>query len=378
MHMDKQRSAYVGNLMEWLKQHRGVFLVVWVPTLVTAIYYLFIAADLYQSEAKFVLRSPNRMQVTSLTNILQTTGLANSHDDLFSVHDFIVSRDAIAALSQNLNLRDVFNRPEADFWASYPNPLQGNSEEDFYHYYTTRVTVIYDSTTGISTLRVKAFRPDDAQQLTTLLLKESEALVNRLNERARDNAVSDAERDVDLAENRVAEAQANLLEYRNRESMLDPKKASSAIADSASKMRAELIMTRARLSELQQTSPSSPLISGLKTRIGAIEGQLRNESARLTGSGASMAPKIGEYEQLILRQEFAGKALASAMASLETARAEARRQQIYLDHVVEPSKPDEAEYPRRFFSILVVFVSCFLAYSIARLLLAGIREHSQV
>ena len=57
--------------------------------------------------------------------------------------------------------------------------------------------------------------------------------------------------------------------------------------------------------------------------------------------------------------------------------AEARRQQTYLERVVDVSLPDRALYPKRLRAVLIVFVSCFLFYSIARLLIAGVREHAQ-
>jgi capsular polysaccharide transport system permease protein len=45
--------------------------------------------------------------------------------------------------------------------------------------------------------------------------------------------------------------------------------------------------------------------------------------------------------------------------------------------VVEPNLPDYALYPRRVRAVLIVLVTCFMAYSIAALLLAGVREHGQ-
>jgi capsular polysaccharide transport system permease protein len=80
---------------------------------------------------------------------------------------------------------------------------------------------------------------------------------------------------------------------------------------------------------------------------------------------------------LTLRQEFASKELTSALGALESARAEARRQQIYIEPVVSANLPDKALYPKRLTSILIIFVSCFLIYSIALLLLAGVNEHAQ-
>jgi capsular polysaccharide transport system permease protein len=365
------------RLMEWARKYRDVLIFVILPALVAAIYYFLIAADLYASEASFVVRSPSTMQTNGLTSLLQGTGISRAQDDVYSVNDFVVSRDAIAALDKQINLREIFNRPEADFVARYPNLIEGDKTEDFFRYYQRRIAIIYDSTTGISTLVVKAFRPEDAQLVANLLLKESEALVNRMNERSHRNSVHEAEGEVELAEGQVVEAQQNLLAYRNRETLLDPNKSSGAIFEQLAKMQAELTTTKTRLAELDSNSPGSPLRSDLEAHETALGNQIENQRARLAGSGGSMAPKISEYEQLILKQEFAAKELASTMASLESARAEARRQNIYLDRVVEPNLPDKALFPKRIKSFLIVFISCFMTYSIGKLLVAGVREHTQ-
>lgn len=364
-------------ILERAHKYRGSLIFIALPTLITAIYFFLIAADLYASEASFVVRSPSRTQTTGLSSLLQSTGISRAQDDVYSVNDFIVSRDAITALDKQVNLREIYNRPEADFLARYPNFIDWGSAEDFFRYYQRRVEVVYDTTTGISTVTVKAFRADDAQLITNLLLKESEALVNRMNERSHQNSVREAETDVKLAEDRVVEAQQNILAYRNRETMLDPNKSSAAIFEMLAKMQAELATTKTRVAELDRNSPGSPLRSDLLEHMTALENQIETQRARLAGSSGSMAPKISEYEQLLLKQEFSAKELASSMASLESARAEARRQNIYLDRVVEPNLPDKALFPKRIKSILIVLITCFMGYFIGKLLIAGVREHAQ-
>ena len=361
----------------WAKRHRGSLLFVALPTLLTALYYFLMAADLYASETRFIVRSPSKLQIGGLAGLLQPAAGGGGLEDVYSVQTFATSRDALAALSGQIDLRAIFRRPEADLLAAYPNPVDWDNAEDFYRYYQRRVSVIYDTTTGISTLQVQAFRAEDAQQIASLLLTQSEALINRLNERARVNAVRDAEADVARAQQQVAAAQQGLLAYRNRESLLDPAKTSGAIFEGQAKIEAELTASRTRLAELQRSSPQSPLRADLESRIAALEQQLSRQTARLTGGEGAMAPKLSAYEQLSLEKDFAAKALASALASLESARAEARRQQTYLERVVDVSLPDRALYPKRLRAVLIVFVSCFLFYSIARLLIAGVREHAQ-
>jgi capsular polysaccharide transport system permease protein len=365
------------RLWQWARLRRWPLLFVALPTLLATLYYGLIAADLYASEARFVVRSPSHVQISALAGLLQNTGDGTSQSDVYSVHDFILSRDALAALQKHLDLRAIFNRPEADFLARFPNPLAWDNAEDFYRYYQSRVDIVYDTTTGLCTLTVKAFRPDDAQALAHHVLQEAEALINRLNDRARINGVRDADAEVKLSEDNVAQAQQNMLAFRKRETLIDPGKTSGAMFETLTKMQGELSTARTRLAELDRNSPGSPMRADLAGHIRALEQQSQEQRRRLAGGDSSMAPKISEYDQLLLRQEFAAKELTSAMASLEASRAEARRQQVYLDRVVDAGLSDRAQYPKRFVSVLTVFISCFLVYSIAGLLLAGVREHAQ-
>jgi capsular polysaccharide transport system permease protein len=366
------------RLKDWAYKYRGSLIFIALPSLITAIYFFLIASDLYASEASFVVRSPSHMQsMGGLSSLLQGAGISRAQDDDYAVNDFVVSRDAIDALDKQVNLREIFNRPGADFLARYPNIIFHDNAEDFFRYYQYRVDVVLDSMTGITTLTVEAFRPEDAQLIANLLLKESEALVNRMNERAHQNSVREAEAEVKVAEDGVIEAEQNLLAYRTRETMLDPNKSSGAILEMMAKMQAELAMTKTRLAELDSNSPGSPLHSDLEAHVTALQSQIESQRSHLAGGSESMAPKISEYQQLILKQEFAAKELASSMASLESARAEARRQSIYLDRVVEPNLSDKALFPKRIKSFLIVLISCFMAYSSGRLLIAGVREHAQ-
>ena len=361
----------------WLRRHRGWLIFVALPTLLAIVYYGLLASNLYASEARYLVRSPSRSQVGGIGSLLQGGGLTPARDDVYTVHDYLLSRDALQALGELEDLRTIFARPGADFVARYPNPIDSSDFESFYRYYDRRVSVTIDSTTGITTLMVKAFRPEDAQRLANQLLLLGERLVNKLNERARQNTVRDAEKLVAEAEANVGVAEASLLAYRNHERLLDPGKSSSAVLESQAKLQSELNSTRARIAQIDRNMPESPIRAELRTRADILARQVDEQRAKLAGGGDSLAPRISEYGQLVLKQEFAGRALTSALASLESARAEAQRQQIYLDHVVEPNLPDRALYPKRFEAVLIVFITCFLAYSIGALLLAGVREHEQ-
>ncbi len=132
------------------------------------------------------MRSRSQAQPAALGTVLQSVGvsLGQGETDAYEVHEYMMSRDAVADLVRSHDLRAVLDRPEADFWARFPRPMQGDSFESLYKAYKRFVVVGYDSQTGISTLRVQAFRASDARDVARALLDGGEALVNRLNDRA--------------------------------------------------------------------------------------------------------------------------------------------------------------------------------------------------
>jgi capsular polysaccharide transport system permease protein len=144
--------------------------IVGVPTLAAGVYYFAIASDLYLSEAKFIVRSPKQVQASGLGALLQSTGLGRATDDTAAVQDFVMSRDAVRRLEQQDSLRAVLSRPEGDFVTRFPGILFWRKDfEALYSRYDHFVSVETDTSTGVTALRVKAYRPEDAHTLAAAL-----------------------------------------------------------------------------------------------------------------------------------------------------------------------------------------------------------------
>jgi capsular polysaccharide transport system permease protein len=350
--------------------------IVGVPTLIAGVYYFAIASDLYLSEAKFIVRSPKQVQASGIGALIQSTGLARAEDDTGAVQDFVMSRDAVRKLEQKDDLRTMFSRPEGDIVTRFPGVLFWRKDfEALYSRYEHFVSVETDPN-GVTALRVKAYRPEDAQTLAGALLSYSEQLINDLNDRARRDALDTARREIDRAEQRIAQIQTELTAYRVKQKMLDPKSASSGVLELIGQMNAAQTNARAQLGELLNNSPNSPQIPLVKTRIASLDKLIAEERAKLSGETDSVVSTLTEYERLSMQRELAEKALASAFTSLEAARIEAQRQQLYLETVAQPNLADYPLYPKRVVSFITVFATCMLAYGLAWLLVANVREHS--
>jgi capsular polysaccharide transport system permease protein len=368
----KRTLRTVAKKLPW-----GFIVVVGLPTLLAAIYFLLIASPRYVSEARFVVRTPAQPQMSALGVALQGVGFTSQASDAFAIHEYITSRDGLAELNRRMDVSEVLAPPGADFIARYPNPLEKRSFESMYKAFPRFVTVGYASQTGISTLRVEAFKPADAQKMADALLNEGEALVNRLNERAMDNAVADAMARNAAAVQAAGEAQAALAAFRNAQRFLDPTREANAMSQVIIGLMANLAEVEAQRDQLRMEAPQSPILPSLDRRIATLERQIAEERNKIAGSASSLAPQLGRYETLVLQNELAAKEMAAASANLTSARQEAQRQQLYLLRIAAPNLPDVASEPRRFRSILTVLLTCLLIYGIGWMVWAGVREHRQ-
>ena len=289
-------------------------LTVILPTLLSGLYFGRLSSRLYVTQSTFVLRSLDQQSPSGLGSLLQSTGLASmssSQDDLAAVSNFITSRDALKELNDQLNLMEAWSSEKIDVLHRFaPFGFRKNFEY-LYLYYLKRVTVDMDSHSNLCMLKVSGFSEVQSKQINEMLLQAAEHLVNKLNERARQNMIGYASREVELAQKHVKEAALHMTEGAS------------------------------------------------KVAIG--EGSLSSKDA--------------QYQLLVLDREYAKEQLASAMSSLQLARNDSLRQNLYLEIVAKPVLPDAAMEPQRIRSILVTLIVGFVVWGILTMLVAGIREH---
>lgn len=375
----------------WVRRNALFTAIVLVPTAIATLYYGLIAADQYASEARFVVRSASGGgSLTTLglglgggmagglggaQAISSAPGMSRSPDDTYSVNEYIQSRDAAERLVRDNGLREMLSRSEGDFINRFPNFYSADNREKLYRHYLGFINVTVHSDTGISVLETRAFRPEDARDFARALLQHAEELVNRLNTRARGDAVRFAESVVRQAEERISTIQIRMTDFRNREMIVDPGKQSEAALELVSRLTGEAAIEKAQLEHLLIVAPSSPQIASLRSRIRSMDDQISQQRAAVVGGDKSMAHKLSQFEQIVLERELAVKSLTSALISLENARQEAQRQQLYLERVVEPNLPDYPSYPWRLLWIGFVFGLSLCIFWIVREFNAAVLEH---
>lgn len=372
------RLSRMEELRAWVWQRRVFGLFVVLPTLLLAAYLFLIASDQYESEAHFVVKSANTTTVpgTGISQALSmVTGASNSSSDATSVADYLTSHDAVSALRKDVGLVDRFRRPGVDFISrlrtSDPTP------ERLLKYYRKRVSVHYDSETGITTVKVHAFRPEDSYVIVRRLLELGEQRVNFLNTRSYNDAVAMSRKQLAEAEAALAAAQSQLTNYRQSKRDIDPEASGKAQIGLVTTLTGQLAAAQAQLSATgAMIEHNSPQYRALASRVSALRAQVVAQSSRLTGGNNTIAAGISGYEDLQIRQQFLAKRYDAAAASLEKARDQALRQQLYLVRVVDANMPVKSLFPERWKTLLTVTIALLLAYSIGWLIAAGVREHA--
>lgn len=355
----------------------GRWLIRFLPTFAAIAYFGLVASDRYVAEAQFVVRTASKPSGSvGIGALLQATGLTRSNDEIYSVQSYITSRNAAMELRKRLPIDAIYGSAKADLIARYPSVIFGPTLEELYDYLSWMISTSYSSTTGITTLQVQAFTPEDAQSVAMTLLQLGELTVNELNNRIRTDAVRVAEAEVKLAENRLVDAQVEITRFRNSEVTIDPASSLVILSELIARLGAELTKTEAQTREIAAAAATNPQLPSLQRRATAIKQQIEQERQRIASADQSgLANKLAIYERLVLNREFAKQALSTSVKSFETAQLEARRKQLYLERVVEPIVTDHAIAPQRLRHVAAAFGINVIGLLVLWLIYGGIREH---
>jgi capsular polysaccharide transport system permease protein len=349
-----------------------------VPTTLATVYFGFIAHDVYLSESHFVVRNQQTQSVGGLGSLLQGAGLSPGHDEAYSVQDFLSSRDALTILQAKLDLKSAFGQRKVDWISRFAGFSGDDSFEALLRYYRKHVVETdFDSTSSIMTLTVRAFDPTEAHRINEALLEMSEDFVNRLNARARTDLMKFSAVDVGDAEEETRKAVLAVSSYRNGSVVFDPEKQSELQLAQVGKLQEELIATRNLIANVRALAPNNPQLPVLENRVQVLQSAIASETGRVAGDQQSLSSKSAEFAGVALAQEFAAKRLELALASLQQARENVMKQQLYLERVAQPNKPDEAVEPKRLRNVMATLMLSLVIWGIASLMVTAIKEHAE-
>lgn len=369
-----------------------------LPMALGITYYLKFANNQYQAVAHFTIEKSGKEQVDPLGALTGLPGNVSSTRDALIIKDFIESREVIERTRDDFDLIKLYgtnaknwrmlldknkNKSEKiEFTKNWLSHIDEDSSiEDIIEYWQNKVSVEFDLSSGIITLGVMAFKPEEAVTIINAILKESEELVNNLSEKSRQDSLTFARKELKNAEDKLKAARTEVREFREKEQSLSPEKNAESKLTLVEELEADRARAEADLQSLRLELPeNSPKIQVAKYKVSALKQQVIKEkqrSARGNGSKdeATMSSIISRYEELITEQGFAERSYEAALLNIENARIDATRKQRYLTIIVHPKIPEDPVRPNQPNDYLVLFFACLLLWGILSLVVASIRDH---
>lgn len=350
------------------------------PSLCIAGYFGFFASDQYVSEARFAVRTlsadiinPRDSARPASTSSTIASGLSASSDNAYMAAAFIRSRAAIEAVEKTLDLQAIFCRPGVDFTSRLKNKA---SAEETLAYWRRMISAYVDPPSGIVTLNVTAFRPQDAQALAQAVLQATEKVTNAVSQKARADILQQAQDEMTKAEQKLSLSLQNLRDFRQKSGVIDPKLQLEDLAHTLEDLREERFRRETDYKvALQQMSPSAPTLQSLKARLDQLDTQIATQKQRVAGGPEALSHILPTYEELAMRSSFAAKLYDLAAEGLERARLRAEAQMVYMTVFVPPALPQEATYPQRFVSSALLALALTILWGVFALLAALVADH---
>ncbi len=366
-------------------------LVVIIPTLLTALYFALIASPQYVVETQFSVRGSSQSSLNAL-GLTALVGSSVQSGDSYIVADYIHSAQILPDIRDQtgVDIRTIYSRPSIDFL------YRENGErslDEFRDYWRDMVNISFNSTTGNVTMRVFAFSPADARQVSESVLTASEHLVNKLSDKSRRQVVEAANQQVARSEERLRNIRKQMTELRMTEQAVDPAAVATMEASIISTLEQELATLRTRYKALvDSVSKEAPSARVIDRQITALEQQLVEQKKRLTGdydaptsnktarngvdTSRALPEMIDRFTELGVEQEFAVKAYTASLAALETAMQEAQKQERYFAVYVPPREPEVALYPFSALNTGIVLLGSICLWLISYFAFRSVKDHA--
>jgi capsular polysaccharide transport system permease protein len=368
----------------WLEVDRGRWMarsfvaLVIVPAVISSLYLFLLASNQYVSEVEFAVRGSIE-KLPGADTLGTAGGLAymNSNQEVYAIADYIRGPSAAGDVDRAVDLRRVFRAGGADWLTRLRDKA---SAEDLRHYWNSMVTVTTEPSSGLVSVAVRAFTPQDAVNIATAIRRNSEVLVNRMQQRPRTDLVDKSQEEVRVAREQAAEARAAVTHYRNAQASVDPLDTARSVAGNVAELSRELVGLDVELTTAKATmGPTAPNIANLQAHRDSVKEQIRGLERRIASVDASdhtAAALLVDYDRLEIERTLAEKQVSVAERILDQVRAESNSHQVYIDVIEGPTLPQSALFPERgtiLAQIMTILIACWGVISFAA---ASVGEHT--
>jgi capsular polysaccharide transport system permease protein len=361
----KRRSMTAGNYRAKRGERLLRLLRIWtfvgivaIPTIVSAIYLVFIASDQYTAEARFTVRGGMPSSMGSMGSLASAPGMLIVQDTQI-ILNYILSSAMIAALEKKVDLQRLYSRPDIDLLSR----LKKNaSAEKTLTYWKRHVSLKVQMPAGIVVFTIRAFSPQDAVTLSRAALDASEQVVNDINKAMLADAVSLASAERERAEANLSKTRSDLEKARNAEGILNADLATSALTGLMSEVKGQLVKLQEEYDAQRRfVSADAPQMKSMETKIEAAKQELAKLQDQMTGNGEDddsgekvLAGSMSRLDYAKLNNTIAEGIYAGSLAALEQAHLASELKLMYINTFIQPEAPDQSSAPWRGFDMILI------------------------
>lgn len=346
---------------------------VFLPTLLAGWYYYMIATPMYSTKSEFLIQSADGGGGGGPLSGLIPAQLANSQESI-AVQSYLTSKDAMIRLNEELGYRQHFSQPEID---AIQRLDEDATNEAVHKVYKKNIKIGYDPTEGVVRMEVIAASPQAAADFSQALISYAEERVDALSQNIRNDAMADAQRNLETAKLERRQAQENLIRLQEIYSA-DPTEQLAALRSQITSYDQQLLEKKLALQAmLDNPRPNQAKVDGARGDVRRLENLLKELYARMIepdASGLSLVQQSTEIELSRADLATADAFLQSALQGEKQSALEAGRQVRYLTVPVRPIASDAPSYPRRFENTILAFLIFSGIYLMVSLTSSILRE----
>ena len=341
-----------------------------LPTLAGGVYYGLVASDRYVTEAQFAIRPMFGTADKATPDTVGTNaGIPKEMiaQDTLITQEYIQSRPMLETIEAQLPIRAWFSSDNVDFLSRFKadKPI-----EKFLRYWKRRVSVDIESGTGIMTLSVEAFDPDESLAIARAVLTEAERMVNELGMKPRQDALDESARELKLADERGAAARAAVNALRNREGVLDAVKSNEVTLKTVSELKLSRAKLAIQLAVIQRDlGPEARSVIDLKQQVKDFDTNI----ARIERELASVDPDqkrrlstaLTQFETLESKRTYEEKYREQVRLAYERARILVSQKAEAFAPIVPAIRAESSTEPRRILMTSLITAAAAVVFAAA-------------
>lgn len=358
----------------WLARSAIAFIL--GPAFLYALYLILLAPAQFQTTTAFAVRGAEAAPIDALGALGISAPSSNTLDARI-VEEYIRSDAMVEDLRERYGFNEAYSRFTLDPFSFLP---ANADREDATRFWRGKVRVMHDAASQSATVQVSAFTPEDSLRLSQGVLTLSEELVNRMSDRAMDDLMAAADREIERKRGEYEAARDRLAEYQGqRFSGVDVSTPAQQAMALVGSIDSQLAQKRTELATMSQTyQPDAPQLTGLRREIAALEAERARAVQRaMSTPGEQASGRQIEAQAVLMDYEVAQQAYISALQAAESVRRQAVNDRKYVVAYVPPREPEQSNWWRRLGNVFAVLVGAALLWGVGALIYSIIRDHME-